>query len=65
MSGVLRFAMNYPAIGVVFGILQNVVPSITKKRKQHMNFIEERVRKRLDLNTDRKDVIAYASLISY
>jgi hypothetical protein len=56
--------MNYPAIGVVFGILQKAVPSITKKRKQHMKFTDEKLQKRLDLNTDRKDVIAYVNLIS-
>ncbi|MCJ1386410.1 hypothetical protein MMC17_009536 [Xylographa soralifera] len=59
MLGVIRFALNYPAIGAVFGVLQKVVPSIAAKRKQHMMFTESKIQKRLDVTTDRKDFITY------
>lgn len=65
MLGVIRFALNYPAIGAVFGILQKAVPSFAAKRKQHMKFTEEKLQKRLGLNTERKDLIAYVNLISH
>ena len=65
MLGVIRFALNYPAIGVAFGVLQKVVPSIASKRKQHMMFTESKIKKRLDLKTYRKDFITYVKLRSH
>ncbi|CAG8960480.1 hypothetical protein HYFRA_00008199 [Hymenoscyphus fraxineus] len=59
MLGWIRLAFNYPAVGIVFSILQKVVPSFAQKREQHMKFTEERLRKRLNLNTARKDIVAY------
>ncbi|TVY81603.1 Cytochrome P450 monooxygenase radP [Lachnellula suecica] len=59
LLGLLRLAQNYPAIGVVFAILQKLMPSFAEKRKLHMKFTKDKVRKRLELKTDRNDLIAY------
>ncbi|TVY14103.1 Cytochrome P450 monooxygenase aclL [Lachnellula arida] len=59
MLGWIRLGFNYSAIGAVFSILQTLVPSFAQKRKQHMKFTKERLQKRLDSDTDRKDIIAY------
>ena len=65
MLGVIRFVVNYPAVGLLFGIVQKIMPSIAAKRKQHMKFTEEKIQKRLELNIDRKDFITYVSLRNY
>jgi hypothetical protein len=62
MVGIIRFGMNYPAIGLIFSILIKAVPSLVGKRKSHMRFTEERVHKRLSLQINRKDLVAFASL---
>ncbi|TVY87301.1 Cytochrome P450 monooxygenase [Lachnellula willkommii] len=59
MLGWIRLGFKYSAIGAVFSILQTLVPSFAQKRKQHMKFTKERLQKRLDSDTDRKDIIAY------
>jgi len=62
MLGVIRFALNYPAFGLLFALILKAVPSLAAKRKAHMTFTEEKLQKRLDRDTDRKDLIAYVNL---
>ncbi|CAG8981790.1 hypothetical protein HYALB_00004733 [Hymenoscyphus albidus] len=59
MLGWIRLASNYPAVGILFSILQSLVPSFARRQEEHMEFTEEKLRKRLSLNTERKDIIAY------
>lgn len=60
----MRFAATYPAVDLLFKVLLLVIPSFSAKRAAHLAFIETKTNKRLDRTTNRKDFIAYASLLS-
>lgn len=62
--GVVRFAATYPAFGLLFKILQVVMPSFSAKRAAHLAFTEAKTNKRIDRKTNRKDFMGYASLRS-
>ena len=57
--GVIRFAMAYPVVGVIFQILQRLKPSFAEKRLTHLAFTQKKVDERLNRITDRKDFLYY------
>lgn len=59
--GVLRCAAIYPAVKSALGLLMIIMPSINAKRAAHREFARTRIERRLDLKTDRKDFMTYAS----
>ena len=58
--GVIRFAATYPVLGLLFKLLQYIIPSFAAKRAAHMAFTETKLDKRLDRKTNRKDFMTYA-----
>ena len=42
-------------------IMEIIVPSFTAKRVEYLEFTRAKIEKRLDLKTDRKDFMTYAS----
>lgn len=59
--GVMRFAAVYPAVGLLFKLLQFFMPSFGAKRAAHLKFTESKTEQRLNRETDRKDFMTYAS----
>lgn len=59
--GVIRFAATYPAVDLLFKLLQSVMPSFSSKRAAHLDFTETKTKKRLNRETNCKDFMTYAS----
>lgn len=59
--GVIRLGIAYPAAGLFLKLLLFLMPSFSAKRAAHFSFMREKVQKRLDRITDRKDFLTYAS----
>lgn len=57
----MRFAIIYPAAGLLLKLLLFFMPSLSSKRVTHLSFTEDKIQKRLDRKTDRKDFMTYAS----
>ncbi|KAL9580477.1 MAG: hypothetical protein Q9212_004471 [Teloschistes hypoglaucus] len=57
--GILRFAAYYPAVGRIFMTLLWAFPSISKKRKSHLEYVRKNTENRLDSDTYRKDFLSY------
>lgn len=62
--GAIRFAATYPVVGLLFKLLQFIMPSFAAKRAAHMAFTETKLDKRLDRKTNRKDFMTYAGFFS-
>jgi hypothetical protein len=60
LMGVLRFMINYPALGVIFKLLVKLKPSITQRRAKSHALSEGKLKRRLEMDVDRKDFLAYA-----
>lgn len=45
-------------------LLEAMVPSFTARRVAHLDFTKARVEKRLEMKTDRKDIMSNASLVA-
>ncbi|KAL8677773.1 MAG: hypothetical protein Q9186_005832 [Xanthomendoza sp. 1 TL-2023] len=56
-GGVLRFINTYPALEFAFAVLKTIIPSLTTKHDAYLKFTEDKINKRLDLKTDRKDLM--------
>ncbi|KAL8696305.1 MAG: hypothetical protein Q9224_002863 [Gallowayella concinna] len=56
-GGVLRFINTYPALEFAFAVLKTIIPSLTTKQDAYLKFTEDKINKRLDLKTDRKDLM--------
>ncbi|KAL8905670.1 MAG: hypothetical protein Q9207_002484 [Kuettlingeria erythrocarpa] len=59
--GVLRCAAIYPAVKTALAFLMIIMPSVNAKRVAHRAFARNKIEQRLDLKTDRKDFMTYAS----
>ncbi|KAL8970981.1 MAG: hypothetical protein Q9197_003521 [Variospora fuerteventurae] len=58
--GILRSAGTYPAIALAFKVFKVIMPSFEAKHVAHLEFTGAKIKKRLDLKTDRRDFMAYA-----
>jgi hypothetical protein len=56
----MRLAEAYPAVSLLFKIIQTVVPSAAARRKAHLKFTKDKIEERLNRDTDRKDLMTYA-----
>lgn len=59
--GFIRFAASYPLIGLIFQLIQRLIPSFAAKRRAHLEFTKRKVHERLTNETDRKDFLQYVS----
>ncbi|KAL8714008.1 MAG: hypothetical protein Q9220_002154 [cf. Caloplaca sp. 1 TL-2023] len=57
--GVIRFTTIYPGAGLLLKFLQLIRPSLSAKRAAHMAFTAEKIERRLNLETERKDFLTY------
>ena len=61
----LRFvyvAMHYPILRQIVQFLLKSIPSVEKVKEEHERFVSKKAEKRIQLKTDRKDFMHYASL---
>ncbi|KAM0806079.1 putative benzoate 4-monooxygenase cytochrome P450 [Usnea florida] len=58
--GAIRFAATYPVVGLLFKLLQFIMPAFAAKRAAHLAFTETKLDRRLDRKTNRKDFMTYA-----
>lgn len=61
LLAVIRLAAAYPVFGLLFKLLQILLPSVSSKRAAHLKFTGEKIEKRLDRKTDRRDFTTYAN----
>ncbi|MCJ1462457.1 hypothetical protein MMC07_001059 [Pseudocyphellaria aurata] len=59
LLGVIRLTAAFPAFGLLFKLVQFLIPSISSKRAAHLEFTGAKIEKRLDRKTDRKDFTTY------
>lgn len=57
--GMVRFAGTYPAAGLLLKVLLFFKPSFSARRSAHLAFTKEKIVKRLERKTDRKDMFTY------
>ena len=57
--GVLRFMINYPALGVIFKLLVKLKPSMQRCIKSQA-LTERKLKSCLELDVDRQNFLAYA-----
>ena len=58
----IRFLQLYPALGCAVKMLGRLIPPIAKAQTAHHNFTIEKVEKRLNLETERKDFMTSVEL---
>lgn len=59
--GILRCAAIYPALNLALKVLKIIMQSLEAKRIAHRKFAKDKIEQRLDLKTDRRDFMTYAS----
>ena len=60
-TGLIRFGHNYSPVWLLIKLWKKAIPS-GAKRAAHIDFVKTKAKERLDRETDRKDLTAYASL---
>ncbi|PVI03021.1 putative benzoate 4-monooxygenase cytochrome P450 [Periconia macrospinosa] len=63
--GFIRFASIYPLAGLLFQVTQRLMPSLSAKRRAHLDFTEKKVQERLKNGTNRKDFLQYITERKY
>lgn len=55
----IRFLQLYPALGQTVSRLGAAIPPVAKAQKAHHNFTVQRLERRMNLETQKKDFITY------
>lgn len=63
--GVIRFAETYLIVGLLFLLLQKLIPSFAAKRAAHLAYTKKMIDARLARETDRSDFMTQASILGY
>ncbi|KAL8663419.1 MAG: hypothetical protein Q9168_008100 [Polycauliona sp. 1 TL-2023] len=61
--GFIKTSAKYAVLRYALKLLEAVVPSIAESRARHFEFTKTRIEKRLEMETTRTDIMAYASPI--
>ena len=64
LLGVVRCVAGFSQLSALFQVLQFVMPSISAKRKRHLEFTRRKVEERFERKTKRKDFVSYVSEFS-
>ena len=59
--GILRCAATYPVMNLALKVLTIIMPSFEAQRVAHLEFTQAKIENRLDMETDRRDLMSYAS----
>lgn len=57
-----RVGANYPIVLKAFGVMAKLVPSVRESQKTNLEYTADKVGRRLNTKTDRKDFTSYVSV---
>jgi cytochrome P450 len=65
MVSVMRLVRAYPPLATLFFFMLSLFPSVTKAKLDHQEFCRDKVMRRLERKTDRRDFMTQVFTLSY